>query len=528
MRRRFAEDLVEAMTKMGAPPGETVRLGLARVEDGGELVIPAEPITERRRNALRDAARDGGRGHVHLAAPESLDAEEARTALEALRATLDTRSSYAAIGEHAHRARIDETIAALPPTISVAELAWRMRPIVAAIGDAHAEVGAVGKSPSVFPRRFLPVRLAPLGSAPGSAIAAIRPDRLAPIDADHPIVSAIDGLPIERWLAASGSVVGPIAPQTLRRRACREAAWVEAWRPVVAPEAVGRAAARLTLTALDGGEPTDLEMPLAATPTPGGAWPHGPSRLIDGDIGYMRLTEMNADAVAEIAIRMAEFAKTRGLIVDVRGNGGGERGPMRALAARLLPREHAPVVINAARPLLVDGRVPGDVTTQMSRRGLWPEAHVGWTPAERAAIAEFRAKFHPERVLPDDRFGAWHYCVVSASPDAATYDKPVVVLMDSGCFSATDVFLAAMKELPGVTLVGQASGGGSGAKLPHRVGDHFVVMLSSIVSFQPDGSLFDGRGVSPHVAIAPDVASQLVGGVDASLAAALEVLRRDG
>jgi hypothetical protein len=46
-----------------------------------------------------------------------------------------------------------------------------------------------------------------------------------------------------------------------------------------------------------------------------------------------------------------------------------------------------------------------------------------------------------------------------------------------------------------------------------------------MVSFQPDGKLFDGRGVTPH-AVVPSIASDLVeGGTDSVLDAAVKKLR---
>ena len=108
---------------------------------------------------------------------------------------------------------------------------------------------------------------------------------------------------------------------------------------------------------------------------------------------------------------------------------------------------------------------------------------------------------------------------------AFAYDKKVVVLIDRGCFSATDVFAAALGALPNVTLVGEATSGGSGRAAGHRLSKSGVrLQLSTMASFRPDGVLVEGNGVVPDVAVAAEP-TDLVGGADAVLQRAFELLR---
>ncbi len=97
--------------------------------------------------------------------------------------------------------------------------------------------------------------------------------------------------------------------------------------------------------------------------------------------------------------------------------------------------------------------------------------------------------------------------------------------MDSGCFSATDIFLGAFKGMRNVILMGTSSGGGSGrprrAILAHS---GITLYLSSMISFRANGKLYDGRGVRPDVE-APITATDLIGTTDTVLDAALNRLR---
>jgi hypothetical protein len=104
------------------------------------------------------------------------------------------------------------------------------------------------------------------------------------------------------------------------------------------------------------------------------------------------------------------------------------------------------------------------------------------------------------------------------------YDKPVVVLMNSKCFSATDIFVAGLKGLPNVTLMGTPSGGGSALVQTVRLdGPRLAVRLGSMVSFQANGKLFDGHGVQPDLLVEP-TPEYFIGGPDNVLEAAISRL----
>jgi C-terminal processing protease CtpA/Prc len=105
------------------------------------------------------------------------------------------------------------------------------------------------------------------------------------------------------------------------------------------------------------------------------------------------------------------------------------------------------------------------------------------------------------------------------------YDGPVLVLTDTGCFSATDIFLSAMKDQPGVTLVGTASGGGSGrARTQVLPASGIGVRISSMASFRAGGALYDGAGIEPDVLV-PVLPTDLIGRTDSALQAVRRRIR---
>jgi C-terminal processing protease CtpA/Prc len=343
------------------------------------------------------------------------------------------------------------------------------------------------------------------------------------VDPERPFVTAIDGVPLERWLSAAKARATQGSPTMQARdaeRLLRDLGDLRTDLKVAAKKEVV-----VTLRGKAGTRDVVLE---ATQRKPAyGSWPRTETRLLDGNVGYLRIAQMVDDVafLDGLDASMQTFRDTKGLVIDVRGNGGGTRDALRRFAPYLLPANGAPVVGNVAAILLEKGKGAGP--DALADRGLYQADWSGWTEAQRAAIAQFLRGFKPSWKLPAGRFSPWHFLVLDTKDNqkAFTYDKKVVVLIDRGCFSATDVFAAALGALPNVTLVGEATSGGSGRARGHRLGKSGLrLQLSTMASFRPDGVLFEGNGVVPDVAVSAEPVD-LVGGADAVLQRALEVLR---
>ncbi|QQE13720.1 hypothetical protein JD969_09740 [Planctomycetota bacterium] len=149
---------------------------------------------------------------------------------------------------------------------------------------------------------------------------------------------------------------------------------------------------------------------------------------------------------------------------------------------------------------------------------LWPER-------EKQAIQSFAASFEPERVISDEKYSEWHYLVLKGSA-REDLGKPIVVLMDQKCFSATDIFLSALKGLPNVTLIGTASSGGSSFTQTVELGYSGIELrLGSMISFQSDGRLYDTNGVQPDIHVEPN-ADYFLGKSDPQLDFAIGFLKQ--
>jgi len=220
-------------------------------------------------------------------------------------------------------------------------------------------------------------------------------------------------------------------------------------------------------------------------------------KLLENNIGYIYLHKMgNTDDYQEwLRTAMDEFKNTDGLIIDIRGNGGGSRKPIYTLLPYFL---RSPKVINI-NILRIDKENDPDVNEpigQLEKRMSYPEKSIHWTSEEQKTIALFKHHFKAEWNFDKNKFSKWHYSVVS--PNGDYYNKPVVILMDENNFSASDIFLGAFKGSRNITLLGSKSGGGSGfANLKVLYHSGIMYLLSRMASFQPNGKLYDGNGILP-------------------------------
>jgi C-terminal processing protease CtpA/Prc len=259
--------------------------------------------------------------------------------------------------------------------------------------------------------------------------------------------------------------------------------------------------------------------------------------MLDGNIGYLRIPEMDDRLRDSLVSDIKSFGNTKGLIIDVRDNGGGTYGVMRAIYGFFVPDDAKPKVTNIAAYRLSPTFPRNHIEYRPTFRADWD----GWNEHEREAIRQAAANFKPEWILPEGKFSEWHYMILSrersgrggasqrtvggTSDDYFFYDKPLVVLSNAGSFSAADGFVNAFGDLPQVTVVGEPSAGGSGAtrtfQLPKT---RVVVSLASMASFRPNGKLFDGNGIEVNIPAKPTL-DDFTAGNDSVLARAIEVIK---
>jgi C-terminal processing protease CtpA/Prc len=167
-------------------------------------------------------------------------------------------------------------------------------------------------------------------------------------------------------------------------------------------------------------------------------------------LGYLAVfTLQGSDAVfAEVERALEGLLDRRGLLLDLRANGGGDERHAQALAAYLAdrPRLYAKHQVRA-------GPAPGDFSE------------------------------------PDERW--------IRPREGRRFEGPIVCLVGPGCVSSGEGFAKMLRALPNVTLVGLPTRGASGSPAPVELPNGVVVSFSRWVDMLPDGTVTEGKGVAP-------------------------------
>ena len=526
LQKRFAEDLMEAMALLGHEPGDTVTLRLKPIETAAEIVLEGIPNTLGKRQQLwTDRNKDRNRQPTPLRLPPSwLSKKQVEQEIATFTAALRDQFAYL----HLKGIDLDEAIEqevhrhysrGLPTRMPPVDLVMILQRVLMQFGDGHADIRSsnfrLGEGEPFNP--FL------LDDIDGKVV-AYQQKRNDLLDPKYPYVVSLDGRPIEDCIDDMTPFIASGSPQLVRHRAIRLLRAISWWRRVEDGgfhdhERVMYRPFDLELSSRDGKKTRTVKVQPSDHKPPYRQWPHSESRLLEENIGYLRLVRMDHRAVEDVYRWMPRFRDTDGLIVDVRGNGGGTREALLALAGFLLGDQQSPWVGNFA-VYRKSSKFDADHLANRFMRRIDSDE---WTPEQRLTIDRAFATFKPEWQVPDG-FSQWHALLLDGTghPEEFPYLREVVILSDAGCFSATDIFLGALELLPRVTLMGTASSGGSARSQEFTLPLSLIeVKCASMASFRPNGKLYDGRGIEVDIEIEPDPSYFIAGGEDRVLDAAV-------
>lgn len=178
--------------------------------------------------------------------------------------------------------------------------------------------------------------------------------------------------------------------------------------------------------------------------------------LDDCNIGYIyyesfsdKIGDGNLDEV------LLTFASCDGLIIDVRDNGGGQLSTVQRLAARF-------------------------------------------------TTAPFTSGYIRHKTGPGHNDFSDFYPITQESADANRmhFAKPVAILTNRKCYSATNDFVSVMSNLPQVCIIGDRTGGGSGLPFSSALPNGWVIRFSS-------SPIFNTQKEQTEFGIDPDIQVQL-------------------
>lgn len=180
-------------------------------------------------------------------------------------------------------------------------------------------------------------------------------------------------------------------------------------------------------------------------------------KVLDDNIGYVRC-ESFSDGLGDgnISSMVSLLSACNGLIVDVRGNGGGELTNAEKLASHFTN----------------------------------DKILVGYSYHKTG-------KGHNDFSSPEAEY---------LEPAKGTrWQKQTVVLTNRKCYSATNDFVKMMKCIPNVTLLGDTTGGGSGLPFTQEIPCGWSVRYSAVVYVDKDKQQIE-FGIAPDVRVEMDMA----------------------
>lgn len=173
-----------------------------------------------------------------------------------------------------------------------------------------------------------------------------------------------------------------------------------------------------------------------------------------GGFAYMHIDTWKAPVDEALLDLMLQRARTsEGLIIDVRTNAGGSDATALTFASRFTLRPFAASYVQ----INTDPRVT-DIEMPLART-----------------------------IVPR---GTWQFT------------RPVVIIAGRRGYSATESFVAAMRTLPQVTVIGDTTGGASGNPTTFPLGNGWQFSVPRWLEFGPDRQPIEWRGVAPHLAMA--------------------------
>jgi carboxyl-terminal processing protease len=202
----------------------------------------------------------------------------------------------------------------------------------------------------------------------------------------------------------------------------------------------------------------------------------------NNNIGYLNIYTFTGDGSMSlfddryllIDDILKQFKDTKGLLIDVRWNGGGNSGNSELVASRFAD--------------------------------------------QKRVYTRFKMKDGPGK----NDFSEWK--TRSISPNGSfQYTKPVVVLTSRATCSAAEDFVMAMQVLPQVTIVGDTTGGGIGNPIFRELPNGWTFRLSTKVGATADGHIVEGNGIPPDVPVTTTVADSLRG-ADRIIEKGIEIL----
>jgi carboxyl-terminal processing protease len=272
------------------------------------------------------------------------------------------------------------------------------------------------------------------------------------------IVSAMPGSPAEEAGLKAGDVIETVDGHSLVNTSAEDALNL-----VRGPEG-----SKVRLSIRRTGNPDAFELDVARRRIPVQSVLY--RAIADQKIAYIRVTVFGDKTTAELdaALKQAQADGARGIILDLRNNGGGWVQSAQEMIGRFVAAEKGPALYEELDP----------------------------NGTERT----------PQPIL---------------AGDLKAYDIPLIVLVNQGTASASEIVAGALRDYGRATIVGEKTFGKGSVQRVHDFNDGSSARITFAEWLTPGQHRIQGEGIVPDVVLAND---QSTGRADAQFDKAIELI----
>lgn len=208
-------------------------------------------------------------------------------------------------------------------------------------------------------------------------------------------------------------------------------------------------------------------------------------KILKSNIGLLTIPDFQSSEVTDMFDQIYDkIMKTDGLIIDIRGNGGGNSGYADYIARHF--------------------------SADSIRGNSWS------SPIYIPAFASWGNDA--------GRYDSPEEYYIPPIDDKKPYLNPVVILIDRGTFSAAEDFSALFKGMKRTVFIGEPTGGSTGNGVRVQLNDFVYANICSKHDVAPDGTEFVGIGIIPNIHTTETPESYFSSKTDNAIKTALEVL----
>ena len=171
-------------------------------------------------------------------------------------------------------------------------------------------------------------------------------------------------------------------------------------------------------------------------------------KVLEDSVGYIYYGDFSSGiSPTSLDYILNRFTVCKGIIIDVRNNGGGLLSNVTEFASRFTNEKKL----------------------------------IGYIQHKTGKGHNDFSEFYPRYIEPSTRI---------------RYPKPVVILTNRKCYSATNEFVSAMSLFPSVTIMGDTTGGGSGLPMSSELPNGWAVRFSACPNYDANKKHIE-FGVAP-------------------------------